>query len=614
MPYAPIQMPINITSPYGPREIDYGSGNFHHGLDMVTEGLNQEVYAVTDGFVVESGPAEGYGQWIVVEHVGADGQTFYTTYGDLQERYVFVGDSVRAGDALAGYGVCEGQTGTGDHIHFQVSVGDYNGWDGIDPVLWKTYAPWLIGDFSRTMGAGSGGGGSVQQAPFFSIESFIDFTGKIQEIIDIFAEGAVKGIKLITSIVYYIIGILMTIDFSLTFILDSFDLEKTRSESYSIFKLLILKALLYCFFFFLIINWGSVLGESSKSLFVTTAAMAGGADTQTAEQVVSSPMFIITKGMRIISPLFAALGSVGNNVSLLHPLESMGEILGNGLLMFFFIIVLILCFILFTYQICLAYLEFFFVMLFSLSNFMWAGIKQTRRYAANGVGSIFCVSAKLFFYTFLALMMQNVLQDIIVDDLMQPVQSPTKNVTDKLDGRFGSVEEIAHAIAIVESNGRYDLYKSGGAGTYGAYQFKQGDWDKLCREYEAKNPLDKLCLRNDGDSPQNAPSTNYGWCKDNQDKVALTLMRNYYAQTNGDYHELCELWRKNGPALEDADNYWRKVSGANGATLPMAKHKTIGILACLKLTAFALLFVLLGDKIGTAITQTWSGSGLVFTE
>lgn len=615
MPYAPIGTPIIITSPYGPREIDYGSGNFHFGMDMVADSGDQLVYAVADGYVVEAGPADGYGNWVVMEHVGTDGQLFYTTYGDLQEIYASLGASVKAGTPIAYYGMVEGQTGTGDHIHFQVSLDDYNGRDGVDPVIWSYYAPWLSGDYSRTQG-GSFGAHGQSSIPLFNIELFLDFTGKLQEIIDTFANAAINGIKLITSIVYYIIGILMAIDFSLTFILDGFDLEKTRSESYSIFKLLILKGILYCFFFFLIINWGSVLGESSKSFFVTTAAMAAGADPKTAEAAVSSPMFVITKGMHVISPLFDALHNMGSETSVFSLTDVLFGVLFRGLFIFVSIIILLICFALFTYQICIAYLEFFFIMLFSLSNFIWAGLKQTRRYAASGVGGIFTVSAKLFFFTFIALVMQHVLQNIIIEDLTIKTPGPSSSIQEQFNGKFGSVEEFAQAIVNVESKGRYDLYNSE-TGAYGAYQQRSQLWDIRCREYESTYPLDKLCRKTDGDSPANAPDTYYSWCKENQDKVSLFMMRKYHKESNGDYYAMSSAWSLGPSALDNGvrdEEFWQKVRNANGASIPRGKYKQINLSACLKLILFALLFVMIADKIGRLITKTWSGKGFVFTE
>lgn len=592
----PLAPPVTITSPYGERE-DYGSGKFHYGIDMVSDTDDNTVYAVANGTIVYAGEASGYGLMMVIAHTGADGEPFYATYGDLSGFYVTSG-MVAAGMPIASYGYSAGQKGTGAHLHFQVSLGSYDGKAGIDPNIWGLYAPWLTGDYSTT--SHSGGNKKLQ----FNAETFLAFTDEVQKIIDVFAEACYNGIDLLTSIVYTVIGILMAIDFSITYLLDLIDSEKQRSASYSIFKVLVLKALLYCFLFFFITHWGVFVGRSSQSLFVTLGGMASGVDADTASKVVSNPMFIITKGTHIIAPLFDV---VNEGINPRFSFDFISSFI-KAIPTFFFIIVIFGCFTLFTYQICLAYLEFFFTMLFSFANFMWAGLRWTRRYAANGVGAVFCVSAKLFFFIFFALMMQNVIQNMVVEDLVQDVEdSVGGHVNAHPDGDFGSVEEFAAATVLVESSGRYDVYNYEGTGCYGAYQQDPKFWDGRCREYENSHPGESLCLRDAGDSPENAPSTYYGWCKENQDKVSISMMKGLYEEGGQSYRYIATRWLGGV-----SDEYWNKICAANGDLMPGGKHKEINLLACLKVTLFAMLFVLIADKIGTQITKTWGKGGFIF--
>lgn len=104
-------------------------GSFHGGLDLAAP-LGTPIHAVTDGTVVEAGPASGYGNWVQVK--AADGTI--TMYGHMASSGVLVqkGQKVTAGDVIALVG-SEGFS-TGPHLHFEVWK---NGSSKIDP------APWL---------------------------------------------------------------------------------------------------------------------------------------------------------------------------------------------------------------------------------------------------------------------------------------------------------------------------------------------------------------------------------------------------------------------------------------------------------------------------------------
>ncbi|MFT3715971.1 MAG: M23 family metallopeptidase [Gordonia sp. (in: high G+C Gram-positive bacteria)] len=113
-----------FTSGFGERW-----GSFHGGLDFAAP-LGTPIHAVTDGEVVEAGPASGYGNWIQIK--AADGTI--TMYGHMASSGVLVskGQHVTAGDVIALVG-SEGFS-TGPHCHFEVWK---NGVTKIDP------APWL---------------------------------------------------------------------------------------------------------------------------------------------------------------------------------------------------------------------------------------------------------------------------------------------------------------------------------------------------------------------------------------------------------------------------------------------------------------------------------------
>ncbi|MCQ4626177.1 peptidoglycan DD-metalloendopeptidase family protein [Corynebacterium sp. CCUG 69979] len=134
--------PDNFTSGFGPRW-----GEQHNGAD-IANGLGTPIFAYADGVVVASGPASGFGQWIVIDHDGY-GEFFSTVYGHMYEDglRVKVGDQVKAGQHIAD----EGSNGfsTGAHLHFEVWPGGrLSGGHAVDPVPWldKAVPPGSAGD------------------------------------------------------------------------------------------------------------------------------------------------------------------------------------------------------------------------------------------------------------------------------------------------------------------------------------------------------------------------------------------------------------------------------------------------------------------------------------
>lgn len=111
-----------ITSGFGMRW-----GSMHNGVDIAnTPGT--PIRAVAAGTVIDSGPAQGFGNWIRIRH--EDGSI--SVYGHMQSLYVAVGEVVQPGQLIAGMG-SEGFS-TGSHLHFEI-------WsDGATP---SDPAPWL---------------------------------------------------------------------------------------------------------------------------------------------------------------------------------------------------------------------------------------------------------------------------------------------------------------------------------------------------------------------------------------------------------------------------------------------------------------------------------------
>ncbi|GAA3958305.1 hypothetical protein GCM10022231_17270 [Gordonia caeni] len=97
-----------VTSGYGARW-----GTNHNGVDIANK-IGTPVHAVTDGTVLESGPASGFGQWIRVKQ--DDGTV--GVFGHVDKSFVKAGQQVRAGQTIGTVGN-RGHS-TGPHLHYEV--------------------------------------------------------------------------------------------------------------------------------------------------------------------------------------------------------------------------------------------------------------------------------------------------------------------------------------------------------------------------------------------------------------------------------------------------------------------------------------------------------------
>lgn len=112
----PVPTSTRITSPFT-RRINPINGQMekHNGIDIGAP-CGTPIVAAANGKVLYSGPARGYGQWIVLDHGGG----LTTIYGHMyaEDRLVNVGEQVKRGQLIAYVGA-NGQA-TGCHLHFQV--------------------------------------------------------------------------------------------------------------------------------------------------------------------------------------------------------------------------------------------------------------------------------------------------------------------------------------------------------------------------------------------------------------------------------------------------------------------------------------------------------------
>ena len=123
----------SLSSPFGTR-----NGSPHRGLDFAAKD-GTPIYAAQAGTVAHLGPADGFGQWIVIDHP-ADAGGGTTVYGHMWNAFATglrAGARVRAGQLIAFVGN-NGDT-TGPHLHFEVHPTVWAAGSQIDP------APWLRG-------------------------------------------------------------------------------------------------------------------------------------------------------------------------------------------------------------------------------------------------------------------------------------------------------------------------------------------------------------------------------------------------------------------------------------------------------------------------------------
>ncbi|MFB7877887.1 MULTISPECIES: M23 family metallopeptidase [unclassified Nocardia] len=99
----------------GPISSGYGSrwGAMHYGLDFADQ-IGAPIHSVSNGTVIEAGPASGFGLWVRV--LQDDGTT--AVYGHVNEMLVSEGQRVNAGDVIATVGN-RGQS-TGPHLHLEI--------------------------------------------------------------------------------------------------------------------------------------------------------------------------------------------------------------------------------------------------------------------------------------------------------------------------------------------------------------------------------------------------------------------------------------------------------------------------------------------------------------
>jgi murein DD-endopeptidase MepM/ murein hydrolase activator NlpD len=137
---ARLQQPLYVMPTHGIFTSNFGYrwGVLHAGIDLANS-IGTPIVAVSDGVVIEAGPAAGYGALVKLRH--ADGTV--TLYGHVNTTLVSAGQQVMAGDQIATMG--NRGNSTGPHLHFEVLQ---NGTERIDPVPWLAKRGLNVGNYA----------------------------------------------------------------------------------------------------------------------------------------------------------------------------------------------------------------------------------------------------------------------------------------------------------------------------------------------------------------------------------------------------------------------------------------------------------------------------------
>lgn len=597
-------------------------GRFHYGVDIGAD-IGTPLKALGTGIVREEGSGYdpyGYGCIITIHYpwaVPPDGSDvgMDVMYAHLSGTCVTEG-SIVSKDQIIAY-VGNSGSSTGPHTHMEVTYGNSD--QRVDPALY-------FSDLSFGSGAGNSGGagGKFEERvpPAVPFELKVDLVKPVRDIFEAIVKAATTGLKLIEGGMKNIFIILLTIDLALALIF--YNIDKSMNEKTPFFAYLCYKFLLYGFLLFLLTHWGDFVGNLSKNLFSTAGAIMSNHTPEEVAAAISSPTDIIQKGLHIISPIFSQL------------MSDTSEILGIGtgiaaLLAF----IIMLLFLVIGWQVAKSYIEFYMMVLFGFTTFVFSGEKHTRIHAENGINGIIACSINLMFFCFFAITLQGMMSNLAMDSVFTVGSRTGQTITYKhpvADDQNNAgippgpegLQQFMAKLRMVETGGSTDPYHTwsfdhnddGSPNAYGAYQIQPENWVAWAEEaYAAGCPL----LPDGGGYPTdgNRGYSQFSWSPMNQDIVASYKMLEYW-NTYGNWHDVAVAWNGGGGAVgkgwSSTEEYWAKLSGAvpSEAANTAVGRAAINMFVLLKLLLLVLMFIVIGDKISQAVMNSFGSRGFTF--
>lgn len=393
----PVQGPWTLTSPQGWRiHPIYGTRKYHAGVDLAAD-EGTPIAACQSGVVAFAGWLDGYGNAVIIDH----GSGVVSVYGHNSELLVESGQPVSHGAIIA---LC-GSTGnsTGPHCHWEVRINNHP----VDPGLFcpAVEQAEMATDPNHVPEQASGMDAIDGKADF---EVSTDFAKPLRDISNKFVDAITKAVGLISHSVYKIFMVLLTMDLIIGLAWRSFG----SSEGDDFANWVIYRIVMYGVMMFLLANWGDIVGSMAIHGFPSLGSLIVGASPDDTAKILSDPTAIIQKGMQIIEPIINEALRIKGIVDLLTHATTAALCLSFGL-------IFLLLFLLIGLQLMKAYLEFYFVILFSFTGFLFSGIKYTRKYGSNCINAVFAVSINLMFFCMFAFLLNYTMENTTVGSFIE---------------------------------------------------------------------------------------------------------------------------------------------------------------------------------------------------
>lgn len=583
-----------VTSEYGGRIHPItGNWKFHKGVD-VSDGIDgSPVYAACDGVIsfADYCDPNGYGSWIEIK-------TQDDTFGEIVVGYghtipiVVVGQGVTKGMQI-GYQVKIGSS-TGAHVHLEVMNG---AGENLDPGLF----------FPQYAGA-SGGAGMGAGAKFVW-DAMYKFAEPLQDIAEKISDACIKGLEKLKDAMVYIFFLIIVID--LVYGVSMLIIDSENGNNF--FKWLLSKTMMYLILLYIISHWAAVVANFMRDFYVGAAANAMSTDITTAQNAVANPFDLLQKGANIVSPVLTNLMHTDYGFTTI--VAWIFGILSVLAIFVIFILIMLICF-----QILMAYIEFYMVMLFSFVMFVTSGSKHVRRFAARAFNAVFMVCAKLMFMIFFSLLIQNVMADLKTDNLIEQKQiaissGGEKIVFDTLKGLGASNGQIAGIMGnIQQEDGPFDPTIQNSAGYTGLFQWDPVDrWPRFVRWCNSQSPA--LDPYNSAVQVRYAVVEEYGNLLGNishdPEQAAADWLRIFERSGEGPG----DIGYEN--RIRNARQYAGRINNEilDGATNGAVSTVTIAYLnfvLLIKIIVILMAFMFIADRISTSLIKAFANGGFKF--
>lgn len=566
-----------ITSPFGDRVHPItGNTRFHAGIDIGYD-YGTPIQSAADGIIRYYGPADGFGNAIVVWHPKLNMGTLYGDVGLIQGLHE--GQEVYQGDVIGI--ISPVGDSTGGHLHFEVHLNDIdfhvNGAIVTDPL------PLLEG----TMPVEESFIGS--DAHFFNFDwsKIADIALPVKDIIDKIATTSTEGIQNIKPYMLNLFTVVVLIDITLTFCIISISDNYVLNDA---IKVLIKKLISYTFFYYLIQNWGNIVINTIKNFFVTVGSKIINVDPTVAGQNVTDPTQIIQKGLQLTAPFF-------NYISTFHSAFAIYTNLAAIIFVFILGIAIVILFFLMGIMIAKAFIEFYIISIFAIFDLIYGTLRQTKHmsFAGNSINSLISLGFNMAWYIVFASLISVQLTAFNFGDMMTTSNRGAVNLE---NAGVEAITIFMSAIKDKESTNDYFVYSDDGYG-YGAYQINFENWNAWVAE--ANLPPDYSWT----------PHTNTmqpAWSPDRQDAVARFKMLQYYQQY-GNWRAVAEAWHGGEGNIGSGDAYADDVFRRAGQVAPAP---TFDVIKALEIFAYILIMTFVGGKVSKAIKNMFGSSGFRF--